>query len=286
MRQPVFSSLDEAIAAHNPDVLVLYWTAHALGELSRLEGVGRPFALRVHSFDFDVEQVSRVRDHPFCIGVWAYPHQAAAVAGAHELVPIFTTHAALPEPAAERRVVASVAAGLPKKDWPLLLEAMDGLSDLERVIVLARSNGFEHIPDEVARLASVLERPPAVRVNVPRAEVFELLARTSVLLYTVAPGTPLGMPMSVIEGLSAGACVVTPDRPEMLALCGDGGFRPYRNAADIVAHVRKVMAGGPEIAAERRRNREHALACFCDPALGRRFHAELSGALAAWRLNA
>jgi hypothetical protein len=68
VRQPVFSSLDEAIAAHNPDVLVLYWTSHALGELSRLEGVGRPFALRVHSFDFEAghrpRPVERLRAHP------------------------------------------------------------------------------------------------------------------------------------------------------------------------------------------------------------------------------
>jgi hypothetical protein len=90
--------------------------------------------------------------------------------------------------------------------------------------------------------------------------------------------------MSVIEGLRAGACVVTPDSAEIRALCAEG-FRPYRNAADIVAHVREVMAGGPRIEAERRRNRENALARFCDPDLGRRFHAELSDAVAAWRLR-
>ena len=118
----------------------------------------------------------------------------------------------------------------------------------------------------------------------PRAEVFDLLARTSVLLYTVAPHTPLGMPMSVIEGLRAGACVVAPDRSEMRDLCG-AGFRPYRSASDIVAHVREVMAGGPGIDAERRKNRERAIAHFCDPELGRRFHAELSDAVAAWRMR-
>jgi glycosyltransferase involved in cell wall biosynthesis len=288
VRQPVFSGgLDEGIAIHNPDVVVVYWTSHALGELEHLERAGRPFALRVHSFDFDVDDVIRVKNHLFCVGVWAFPHHAADIPGAHELVPIFTTHAAMPEPSAERTVVASVSAGLPKKNWPLLLEAMARLSDFERVVVLARSNGLDHIPDEVVQLAAAHERPPAVRINVPRAEVFELLSRTSVLLYTQKPDTPdkqFGMPMSIIEGLRAGACVVTPDRPQMRALCGDG-FRPYRSASDIVAHVREVMAGGPAIEAERARNRESALARFCDPELGRRFHAELSDAVTAWRLR-
>ena len=120
VRQSIFSGLDEGVAAHNPDVIVVYWTSHALGELEHLERVGRPFALRVHSFDFGVDQVSRIRDHPYCVGVWAYPHQVASVAGTRELVPIFTTHAAMPVPAAERSIIASVSAGLPKKDWPLL----------------------------------------------------------------------------------------------------------------------------------------------------------------------
>lgn len=286
VRQPVFFGLEEAIATHNPDVVIVYWTSHALRELDRLERVGRPFALRVHSFDFDPECVSRVRDHPLCVGVWAYPHHAALVGKAHELVPIFTTHAAMPEPSAKRTVVASISAGLPKKDWRLLLDVMNEISDLERVVVLARTNEFEHLPEEVIRLAAASRRPPEVRVNLARSEVFELLARTSVLLYTAKPDSPLGMPMSIIEGLRAGACVVTPDRPEMQALCGDQGFRPYRQVSDIVTHVREVMADGSQIQSERRHNRERAIARFCAPALGRRFHAELSDALVAWRLHA
>jgi hypothetical protein len=280
--QKIYTGLDEGIAAHDPDVVMVYWTSHAIGELDHLSRTGRPFALRVHSFDFDVGAVMRVSQHPGCVGVWTFPHQAELISGAHVLVPIFSTQPAMPQPDGERSVVASVSAGLPKKDWPLLLQAMERLSDLERVVVLARSNGFEDVPDEVARMAARQARPPLVSVNMPRHDVFRLLARTSVLLYTVVPNLPLGMPMSVVEGLCAGACVVTPDRPEMQAMCG-AGFRPYRNADDIVSHVREVMAGGPAIEAERVHNRDYALDRFCGPALGRRFHAELADAVTAWR---
>ncbi|WP_284946556.1 glycosyltransferase [Acidisoma cladoniae] len=284
VRQTIYSGLDEAIAGHDPDVIIVYWTSHALGELDHLKRVGRPFALRVHSFDFDIADVMRVRDHPACVGVWAFPHHAAEVPGAHTLVPIFTTHAAMPPPAQDRTLVASISAGLPKKDWPLLFGVMDQVSDLERMIVLARSNGFEHVPDDVVEQAAGRPHPPTVTINMPRAEVFEVLSRTAVLLYTVVPDLPLGMPMSVIEGMRAGACVIAPDRPEMRALCGDG-FRPYTTASDIVAHIREIMAGGDAIDSERHANRDRALACFCDPALGRRFHDELSAAVRVWRGN-
>jgi glycosyltransferase involved in cell wall biosynthesis len=284
IRQPVYTGLEAGIAAHDPDIIIVYWTSHALGDLENIERAGRPFALRVHSFDFEIDAVTRVSDHPLCVGIWAYPHQAAVVPGAHQLVPIFTTHSAMPAPSAERRVVASVSAGLPKKNWPLLFEALGQCSEYERVVVLARTNSFEALPGDVERLAASLQPPPVVRVNLPRADVFTLLARTSVLIYTVEPSTPLGMPMSVIEGLYAGTCVITPDRPEMQALCGKG-FRPYNNASDIVAHVHDIMAGGPHIDEERRQNRKRAVERFCDPKLGRDFHAELSAALTAWRMQ-
>jgi glycosyltransferase involved in cell wall biosynthesis/uncharacterized small protein (DUF1192 family) len=277
-----FSTLEEAVAAQDPDIIVVYWTTHAIGELDHLARIGRPFALRVHSFDFRFEDVMRVKEHPCCVGIWAFPHHAKSVPDAHALAPIFVTHAAIPVAVSDRTLVASISAGLPKKDWPFLLDVMNQLAEFDRVIVLARTNGFEELPDEVTRLAAELAHPVAVKVNLPRQEVFELLSRTSVLLYTVVQDIPLGMPMSIIEALRAGACVITPDAPELRSLCGDG-FRPYHNAADICVHVREIMRGGELIENERRANQEWAMQRFCDPARGQAFHDELSAAVVAWR---
>jgi glycosyltransferase involved in cell wall biosynthesis len=282
VRQPIFPTLEAAIAAHDPDVMVIYWTTHAIGELEHLARLGRPFALRVHSFDFDIADIARVAKHPCCVGIWAFPFHAKMLPGAHALAPIFMTHAEMPDPQAERKCIASISAGLPKKDWPLLLDAMNRLPEFDRLIVMARTNGFEDLPDDVTRLAAELPNPVAVQVNLPRRDVFGLLSRTAAMLYTVSPGVALGMPMSVIEALRAGACVITPDAPEMRELCGPG-FRPYRDAADIVTQVRDIMAGGENIARERAANREWATLQYCDPARARIFHDELSAALVAWR---
>ena len=288
IEQPLWHDLDEAVAALDPDLIVLYWATHAAGELASIERTDRPFAVRVHSFDFDPELIDRLRAHPASIGVWAFPHQLPSLAEGHGLVPIFHSHEMLLERAdvtvpAARDLVLSVSAGLPKKSWPVLLAALDRLNEYERGIVVARSNGLEQTVTELGIMVSNLSKPPFLEVNLPRSEVFELLSRTSVLIYTLEDGLPVGMPMSLIEALCAGSCVVHPDREEFHSVVGPG-FRPYRTVDDIVVHVREIMAGGPRIDEERRANRAWAVANFCDPELGRRFHTEISDALEAWRL--
>ena len=280
--QPVSQDLFRAVQDFDPDVVVVYWATHAAGELANLERIGRPFALRVHSFDFDPEAIAHIQASPLCVGVWAYPLQVDDLPGAHPLVPLFTSHEALPPTDSARDLVLSVSAGLPKKNWPQLMEAMDAITELERGIVLARSNGFEEVPDQVRELASQLDAPPFVLVNAARADVFSLLGRTSVLLYTLDEGVRVGMPMSIVEALRAGACVIHPDREDLRPVTGPG-FRGYRTVDDIVAHVREIAAGGPAITAERRRNEAWARAEFCDPALGTQFFEELSTALEQWR---
>ena len=281
---PVSNDLYQAVHEFDPDVVFVYWATHAAGELTNLERIGRPFALRVHSFDFDPEAIARIQAHPLCIGVWAYPHHVAALPGAHGLVPLFATHDAMGATDGSRDLALSVSAGLPKKNWPLLLEAMDQITDLERGIVLARSNGLEEVPDHVIELAAQLDTPPFVQVNLKRSAVFTLLGRTSVMLYTLDEGLPIGMPMSLIEALRAGACVVHPDRPELRHTAGPG-FRGYVTVDDIVAHVREITAGGAAIDAERQANESWARSQFCDPALATAFHEELSSALERWRYD-
>jgi hypothetical protein len=90
------------------------------------------------------------------------------------------------------------------------------------------------------------------------------------------------MPMSIIEAMAAGACIVHPDREVFRHVAGPG-FRGYRTIDDIVSHVDQIAAGGPDIEAERERNRQWVLDQYCDPALGSRFHRELSDALEQWR---
>jgi hypothetical protein len=278
----LYTEVEKALEEFAPDVLFLYWLPWALEQLEQLEAMGLPFAVRAHSFDYDPAGAARLVGHPNCVGVWAFPDHAAAIPGAFTLPPLFTSVDQMPEPATHRDLVMSVSAGLPKKDWDLLLEAFCGLEGTERRIVLAHTKGFEHLPEDVARRAAGCADPPLVRADLPRREVFVLLAGAAALVYTLDPGQTFGMPMSVVEGLCAGASVILPDRPEAREFAGPHG-RFYRTADDIVRHAREALAGGPAVEAEREGNREHGLRSFCDPSLGKRFFAELAEALDRWR---
>jgi glycosyltransferase involved in cell wall biosynthesis len=276
--QPVYDDIDEAVREFDPDLLMVYWLDYAAGELERLERLGRPFGVRAHSFDRYPDLAERLAAHPLCLGVWTYPRSPFAEMGTHTLVPIFSSVDRLPEPAPERDVIASMSAGLPKKDWPLLFEAFGRLSGHDRRVVVGVTVGHEEVPGELAALAAACPDPPRVQLNLVREETHALLMRTSVLVYTLRPEVGFAMPMSVVEALCAGCCVVLPDRPECREFAGPG-FRGYRTADDIVRHVLEVRAGGPAIDAEREANRAWGRERFCDPELGRRFHAELLAAM-------
>jgi glycosyltransferase involved in cell wall biosynthesis len=216
--------------------------------------------------------------------VWAYPHLADAV-GAHPLRTLITRPEDLPEPAPERRLVLSMSAGLPKKDWPTLVAAMGQLAaeGAECRIVMGLTEGFADEGDKVRALVADLGADVEVSVNLPHREVLALLARTAAVVHTRAPGGVFGQPRSIVEGLCGGCSVIVPDRPEV-EMAGPNARR-YRTVEDIVAHGREVLAGGPAIAEEWATNRRFGREQYADPALADRFAEEVKGSLVRYRMG-
>lgn len=278
---PLFTDLDDAISRFGPDVVLVHWATFASTVGPSLHERGIPYAVRAHSFDFSPELVREHLAAPGCIGVWAYPHLAATVPGVLPMPSLFTAHDRLRPPAPQRDLVLSVSAGLPKKDWDTLLAAFAALPGVDRRIVIGTTYLHESLPSELVLRLQEQPDPPLMQVNLTRDQVFELLSRTAVLVYTLEPGQAFGNPNSIIEGLCAGACVVAPNREEARRMIGSG-FRGYDSADDIAAHVREVLAGGPAIDDERARNVEHGLATFADPMLGKQFATEFNDALTSW----
>jgi glycosyltransferase involved in cell wall biosynthesis len=284
LREPLYTDIDAAIDAVDPDVLVLFWADFAVDSLPALERIGRPFAVRMHSYDFDVARGERLLSHPLCVGLWAYPHHAVQIDGAHPLPPLLASWDEFPEPAAERPVVLLASAALPKKNWPVLVDAFAQLvaKGADCRIAVARTRNHEGQPDLLRDLIADAGAQIKLSVDVPHDQVVELLARTSVVLYTKVDHGPYGMPRSIIEGMAARTSVVQPDRPEASLVAGPG-CRTYVTADDIVAHVAEVLAGGDAIAQEQARNRAFAEAHYADPRTAARFAAELTEAVARHR---
>ncbi len=276
LAEPMYKDLDEAVREFEPDVLLVYWAAFAVSRLEALSRVGKPFGLRVHSFDFSLEDIEQVRAHPLCIGIWAYPHHAEIIGDCLELVPLLTTGSAFPEPASERTIVLAACACLPKKDWPTLVKAFAELSEkgVDCRIVAGVTAEFEDEPKVIRQLIYESGEQVMLSVDVPHDQMIQLLARTAVVVYTSRFDVPFGMPRSIVEGMFAGTSVILPDRPEARCVAGPD-CRTYVNAEDIVGHALEILAGGPEIETERAFNRTFAERHFADPALAERFTAEV-----------
>ncbi len=280
--EPVFDDFERAIDVVQPDLAFVHWLTAASSNLPLLERHALPFGVRAHGFDFDRDVLRELMGHPLCIGAWTYPSPAFEMPGAHPLAPIFSSAELLQPPAAVRDKVVSVSAGLPKKDWPMLLDAFDRIHLGDRRMIIGATVGFEATPSALVRACEELGNPPLLQMNMVREDVLALLPRTAVSIYTMRPGERFGMPMSIVDALCAGCSVIVPDWPEAIEYAGPDA-RAYRTAEDIARHAHEVLAGGPEIEAEWLRNMLYGRQRFCDPQAPVRFNGELRDGLARVR---
>jgi hypothetical protein len=275
--------LDEAVRAFDPDLLFLYWAVHARDAFADLTEVGVPFALRVHSFDFDPELIDQIHAHPLCVGVWVYPQHAEILRGVRVLPTLFSEGSEPPFSEGPRDVVLSASACLPKKDFATLIKAFADLETGERRVVIAATNGFEDLPGEVLREVAKHRHPPLVQMNLNREEVYALLERAAVLVYTLDDKQErFGQPSSIAEGLLSGAIVVVPERYPQIHLVAGPTARRYRDAADLTRHLREILGAGEALSAERTANRDWARSRYASPELRRRFADDVTEALNEW----
>lgn len=64
--------IDDAVSAHDPDLLLVFGLAATLADLPHLTAATRPFA--VYALASDVGHTTRFQAHPLCLGVWGADH--------------------------------------------------------------------------------------------------------------------------------------------------------------------------------------------------------------------
>lgn len=286
VEHPVYTDIDLAVREFRPDCIVVYWATFADAEFDNLLRLQVPFALRVHSFDFECGLLRKIQGHPLCIGVWVYPELQELLPGSLALPTLMTgwPERLPPLPYGEsRNIVLACGAGLPKRDWDFVIDVMSRLPELDNRIVMSQTNHYEYLPLALAQKCLDESVPARVQINVSPAEVQQILRRTSVLIYALREGAQpyIGNPRTVIEAAAAGALVLMPDRPGMRRFAGPI-FEAHTDAAGTADRIRQITNGSAAIEAVRARNQSWASERFFSPALGRRFFTELVEALGAF----
>lgn len=278
-----FTDAEAAITAFAPDLLLIYDEMFARSHIEQLSQLDVPFALRTYSIS-DLEAAKSVASHPLCIGVWTYPQDVRAIEGARPRSPLVTSWPALTDVSSKRQVVVAAGAGRPERDWSTLVDAFGELAGhgVDCRIAVATLEGCEEVPEHLRRLVRSRGVSVGVSVDVPHDQILDLLTRTAIVVHAAVPGEPLGMPRSIIEGMCAGASVVLRAGSEASLVAGRG-CRTYTGSGAIVRHVTQVLAGGPDIDAERRFNRHFAWTEFADPVHASSFAGQLADALTGRR---
>jgi len=136
----------------------------------------------------------------------------------------------------------SVSAGLPKKAWNDLIAAAAEIDDARLHIIIGRTNGWEHLADEVDALASQHGHLGAVDVDLNFEATQRAIRSSAVLVYSSGPGVHLGQPRSIIEAALAATPLVVPDEPEMHAMVGEtAAFYTRGSTASLVNAMRSAL---------------------------------------------
>jgi glycosyltransferase involved in cell wall biosynthesis len=215
---PLFESLQEAIEHHDPDLVLMHWADVGLANRQACAAAGVPYGIRLHSFDNGHSPHDLIDS--WCAGIWTYPHYERSHHLAFTLdtllIDVPTLHAGPRE-----RVLLSLSAALPKKDFPTLLAAMKQHPDIALDVAVATTNGFEALPDTVRNLIADTGLDARVTVDVPHETAQQMLRTAGACVYTMAQDFPIGQPRSVLEAALHGTPLVVPDDPPMHHLLGD-----------------------------------------------------------------
>jgi glycosyltransferase involved in cell wall biosynthesis len=145
---------------------------------------------------------------------------------------------------------------VPDKGWDVALDALDRL-DGESGVEYVIAGGARRETDYVRSLrARARAAPVPVRLlgTVPRETLDELYAGAQIHL---APSFQEGQPLTVLEAMSHGCCVVASDIPPHRALLGTAGvLYPVKDAGALATRLRELLADPARRASLGRRARE------------------------------
>jgi glycosyltransferase involved in cell wall biosynthesis len=223
------------VKAVGPDLIHIHWLQFALTQDEPLTRLGIPVTLRMHGFDVTRQTLCALLEKPWVSGVFAFPRQLALLPEPDERVkatPVaFETRLFPPAIEKDRRLVIRTGASLRSKDIGFFFAAAKRLPEFHFLFISVTAKNVETYVDELRDLAATMNSPVKLRFDVPRAETAETIGRAAIHLHTANPqgsanATPLGMPVSIAEGMATGAYTIARASPEFREYVGDARSTP------------------------------------------------------------
>ena len=224
-------SLEAAIEAANPDVVLTHWLISGLDYREIIRASGIPHAIRAHGFDVEPADVEALAREPDVV-VHLPPQYAARWAGHPRVVTNtvgFDPRRYAPTVDKDRRLVARVVAGLLTKDVEVFFETAKRCPHHRFVMGVGRTYGGEFIVDQILEMAAERETPAEVRTDLAPDEAAALVHSAGIYLHTHGTEKPFGMPISIAESMATGCFTIVRDLPGAAGYLGQAGAL-YRGA--------------------------------------------------------
>ncbi|MEQ1701500.1 MAG: glycosyltransferase, partial [Ilumatobacteraceae bacterium] len=277
----LFDTLQAAIEAHDPDVVLCHWAETAADWAAPIAtAAGVPHAVRLHSFCSGRGTESIMTE--WCVGTWSLPGAERGHAHDHVLPTMVRTPPVPSDDTRRSRRLLSVSAGLPKKDFPRLLAAVE-LADVELDLILGTTRGWEEIPTLLREMAAASPARPTVEVDVPHADVLARFATVGAMVYSIAPEHPLGQPRSVLEGALTATPLVLPDLAPMRAIAGDTAHYYTVGDVGLMAAAIRAAIDQPHPLTDRLTLAASLRAAHSGAAHFERFRDELTAEVVRWQ---
>lgn len=279
---PLYDSVDAAIEAHDPDVVLCHWAQTADWAAAAATAHGIPHAVRLHSFCAERSTASIMNE--WCVGMWSLPGDDRTHAYQYFL-PTMLLHPPFPGDDADRdHTLLSVSAGLPKKDFPRLLAAAH-LADADLSMIVGTTRGWEQIPDELRAMAAASPARAEVVVDLPHLDALDRLRHAGAAVYNLAPDVPFGQPRSVLEAALCATPLVLPEHPALRTIAGDTAhYFTIGDVGTMAAAIGEALHR-PHPLADRLALAESVRAAHSGTAHFERWRDELTAAVVRWQAD-
>jgi hypothetical protein len=272
---PVFASVAEAIDRFQPEVALIHFADVAQRFQHVFQSAGIPYAVRSHSYDFEIAKAVAATVDPLRLALWVYPEYLESIPGALALPSLLHEAQEIPPSPGVRSGVVLASSALIKRRWPEILQLFASLVGIPRTMFLGESHGSQALPGELRVQAARIDPLINVQLDAKPLEIMRALTVTNTLIYDRPETHPVGNPRSVIEAWACGAIPVLPDHPECRRFAGDHAryFTSYTGASELIRELEECSAS---LGKERDANREYAIERFAHPDVHQRFANEFA----------